>query len=106
METQHWSEDTYWTDALERLYRLREEGKTQLTLDLTAIEEIVFNGDGPAYKLMDAIIIRTIPGSFAGGTGNTGYFLMRPVGNPQPFDPAETEAIEWVPYLEADAYIQ
>ena len=51
----HWSHDRYWTDALEVLYRLRDEGQTRLTLDLTAIEEIAFRGDGPAYKLMDAM---------------------------------------------------
>jgi len=51
----HWSHDPYWTDALESFYRLRDEGKTRLSLDLPAIEEAAFDGDGPAYKLMDAM---------------------------------------------------
>lgn len=52
----HWSEEKYWTDALEQLYRFQEEGRTQLTLDLTAIANVAFNGDGPAYKLMEAML--------------------------------------------------
>lgn len=53
-----------------------------------------------------AEIIGKIPGSFAGGTGSTEYFLMRPVGEPQPFDLAETEAVEWVPSSKAAAYVK
>lgn len=55
-KTKHWAEDTYWTDALDQLQQLRESGKTQITLDLKAIEEVAYNGDGPAYKLMDAML--------------------------------------------------
>lgn len=55
-ETKHWSEDRYWTDALERFHHLEADGQTQLTLNLPAILEVAFNGDGPAYKLMDAMV--------------------------------------------------
>ena len=55
MESQHWSEDTYWTEALERFYQRREEGRTQITLDLNVIEDAAFDEDGPAYKLMQAM---------------------------------------------------
>lgn len=51
----HWHEDRYWTDALERLYKLREAGEMTLHLDLRKIEEVAYNGDGPAYKLMHAM---------------------------------------------------
>lgn len=56
MDIKHWAEDTYWTDALDRLYQLREEGQTQLILDLAKIQEVAYDGDGPAYKLMDAML--------------------------------------------------
>lgn len=55
MDTKHWSEDVYWIDALDRLCQLRDKGQTELTLDLTRIEEFAFRQDGPAYKLMDAM---------------------------------------------------
>jgi len=55
-ETKHWSEDRYWTDALERFHHIQADGHTQLTLNLPAILEVAFNGDGPAYKLMDAMV--------------------------------------------------
>jgi len=54
-EIEHWSKDSYWTDALEELKHLNQAGQTQLILDLKAISQIAFNGDGPAYKLMDAM---------------------------------------------------
>ena len=55
-ETEHWSEDKYWTEALEQLYRLQQSGQTQLVLDLEAISQVAYNGNGPAYKLMHAMI--------------------------------------------------
>lgn len=35
---------------------VRNSGQTQLTPDLTAVEEVAFNSDGPAYELMDATV--------------------------------------------------
>ncbi len=55
MDTKHWSDDVYWIAALDRLHQLRDNGQTELTLDLTRIEEVAFREDGPAYKLMDAM---------------------------------------------------
>ena len=52
----HWSKDKYWTEALEQFQRLQEDDQTQITLDITAILRVAFNGDGPAYKLMDAMV--------------------------------------------------
>ncbi|NLX96300.1 MAG: hypothetical protein GXY83_08990 [Rhodopirellula sp.] len=54
-ETLHWSQDRYWTEALERLYALREQGVTHLTVNLAAISEIAFQDD-VAYKLMEAMV--------------------------------------------------
>ncbi len=54
-KARHWSEDPYWTDALDRYYKLRESGRARIELDLDAIEEIIVNGDGPAYRLMTAM---------------------------------------------------
>lgn len=54
--TEHWSEDRYWTEALDQFNCFEEEGHNQLSLDLAAIVKVAFNGDGPAYKLMDAMV--------------------------------------------------
>jgi 8-oxo-dGTP pyrophosphatase MutT (NUDIX family) len=43
-----------------------------------------------------AEIVGKIPGQFEGGSGSTEYFVMRPLGEPAPFDQSETEAIAWV----------
>jgi len=51
----HWSEDTYWTEALDRYQVRRDSGTRTITLDLDAIEQAVFNSDGPAYRLMHAM---------------------------------------------------
>lgn len=55
-DTSYWADDTYWTEAIETLERLRGVGCTTLTLDLTAIEAVAYHGDGPAYKLMNAMV--------------------------------------------------
>ena len=52
----YWADDRYWTDALERYHRLRDEGQTHLTVDLTAIEEAAHRDDGPAFRLKDAML--------------------------------------------------
>jgi hypothetical protein len=41
-ETEHWSHDRYWTDALHKLHRMREAGNTTITLDLKKISEVVY----------------------------------------------------------------
>jgi hypothetical protein len=52
----YWAEDTYWTEALEKLHQLREEGHTTISLDLAAIENTACHEDGPAYRLMRAML--------------------------------------------------
>lgn len=51
----HWSEDRYWTDAADGYSTLRKGGGNTVTLDLDAIEQVIYNGDGPAYRLMEAM---------------------------------------------------
>ncbi len=51
----YWAEDPYWIEALERFLTAKETGQRTITLDLDMVEEAVFNGDGPAYKLIDAM---------------------------------------------------
>lgn len=51
----HWSEDTFWTDALNRYQSLRERGQISISIDLKLLEEIIFSGDGPAYKMVEAM---------------------------------------------------
>lgn len=54
-KTKHWSEDSYWTEALEEYHRFRDSGQTELSLNIKAIEDAIYNGDGPAYKIMEAM---------------------------------------------------
>lgn len=53
-ETYHWSDDQYWTEALERFEQLRMTGTVDL--DLFAIQEAAFQENGPAVKLMEAMV--------------------------------------------------
>jgi len=51
----HWASDPWFTEALDRFIEERDKGRTTLTLDLEAIEDSIFNGDGAAYRLMEAM---------------------------------------------------
>ena len=53
-EAHHWSEDRYWTEALEQFDQLRNIGFVEL--DLFAIQEAAFLENGPAFKLMEAMV--------------------------------------------------
>ena len=53
-EFHYWADDPYWTDAMDRLPQLRDAGS--IHLDVARIEEVAFDGDGPAYKLMEAMV--------------------------------------------------
>ncbi len=44
-----------------------------------------------------AEIVAALPKAYAGGTGKTGYYLMRPVGAPGTFD-KETQSILWLDF--------
>jgi hypothetical protein len=55
-EPYHWSNDPYWTEALDKFFKLRDKkGKTSFELDLAAISEGAYDENSPAYKLMDAM---------------------------------------------------
>ncbi|PRD64846.1 hypothetical protein C6P64_12370 [Malikia granosa] len=54
--TKHWSEDSYWTEAADRYREQREGGARQLVLDLEAIERGLYDGEGPAYRAMEAML--------------------------------------------------
>ena len=53
--TRHWSEDPYWTDALEAYYVRRDRADSRISIDLKAVTEAAFSADSPAYKLLDAM---------------------------------------------------
>jgi hypothetical protein len=52
---QHWSQDSYWTDALKRYHAAKEQGVSEMTISLGAIEGVLFDGDGPAYRALEAM---------------------------------------------------
>ncbi|MFT8670913.1 MAG: hypothetical protein ABF802_06160 [Acetobacter orientalis] len=54
--TKHWSSDPYFVEALDKYTTMRENGRKTLELDLEAIEDVISNGDGPAYRLLDAMV--------------------------------------------------
>jgi len=51
----HWANDRYWTNCLDDWIRLRDKGLRFLTIDMEAVDREIFDGDGPAYKLMSAM---------------------------------------------------
>lgn len=75
-------------------------GKRGTTPEQTAIREVL---EETGYR---AEIIGRVPGSFEGGTGTNEYFVMHPIADRVPFDPLETEAVEWVSYSDAVEYIK
>lgn len=54
-QSYHWGDDPYWTQALDRFVANRDAGAKTITLDIKAVEEAIFGGESPAYKLMDAM---------------------------------------------------
>ncbi|MGE1612272.1 hypothetical protein V9K81_10355 [Pseudomonas monteilii] len=54
--TRHWSEAPYWTEAADRFDELREGGRRQLVIDIDAIETTLYDGDGPAYRALEAML--------------------------------------------------
>ncbi len=51
----HWSEDAFWTDALNRYQSLRGHGQISININLELLEENIFSGDSPAYKMVEAM---------------------------------------------------
>ena len=53
----HWSEEPYWTEALDKYSKLENKGeKKRFIIDIKKLSSVIFDGDGPAYKLMDAMV--------------------------------------------------
>jgi len=52
----HWANDPYWTEALDQYCELKAKGKKQFVIDLDRLVEVVYHSEGPAYKLMDAMV--------------------------------------------------
>ena len=49
-----WTQDPYWQSGTERLEDLREK-EEKIVIDLSILEKCIYDGDGPAYKLMEAM---------------------------------------------------
>lgn len=43
-------------EAAERFHKFRETGAKQLIIDLDAIDEKLYDGDGPAYRALEAML--------------------------------------------------
>ncbi|WP_301101493.1 hypothetical protein [Propionivibrio sp.] len=50
-----WGEQRYWTDALDAICLAMEDGGRLVTIDVKKIESHLFDGDGPAYMLLEAM---------------------------------------------------
>ncbi len=51
----HWSEDRYWTEALDLYVEQRAAGRRRLCLDLDRLDEHLVHGDSAAYRLVNAM---------------------------------------------------
>ena len=49
-----WTQDPYWQRGTELLEELRGK-EEKIVIDLSDLEKSVYDGDGPAYKLMEAM---------------------------------------------------
>ena len=49
-----WTQDPYWQRGTKLLEELREK-EEKIVIDLSDLEKYVYDGDGPAYKLMEAM---------------------------------------------------
>jgi len=57
----YWANDHYWTEALDKYCELKDKGKKKFVIDLEKLSEVVYDGDGPAYKLMEAMVSVNFP---------------------------------------------
>lgn len=53
--SEHWGQQLYWTDALDAISEAMQDGGRTVTIDVKKIEQSLYDGDGPAYKLLDAM---------------------------------------------------
>lgn len=54
--TRHWSEDPFWTEALDRYCARRDSGTEEIIINVAALENALHAGDSPAYKLLEAML--------------------------------------------------
>ena len=54
-DTIWWGEQRYWIDALNSISTAMEDGGRIINIDMKKIDEHLFDGDGPAYRLLDAM---------------------------------------------------
>lgn len=52
----HSSENEFWVSALARYEAAREAGMRQVVIDLDKLDAVIFDGDGPAYRLLEAML--------------------------------------------------
>lgn len=56
MNPPHWSEERYWLDGLDKYQEWIAAGQQGVMLDVSAIQAQIYEGDGPAYKLLNAML--------------------------------------------------
>lgn len=56
MNPPHWSEDRYWLDGQDKYQQCFESNQRFFSLDVKAIQDCIYQGDGPAYKLLEAML--------------------------------------------------
>lgn len=54
-ETVWWGADPYWSEALDKVDVMRQSGSNVITIDLSKIDDIMFDSAGPAYRLLTAM---------------------------------------------------
>lgn len=53
--SEYWAQQRYWTDALDAISEAMQDGGRTVTIDVKRIEPVLFAGDGPAFRLLDAM---------------------------------------------------
>lgn len=56
MNPPHWSEERYWLDGQDKYQQWIASGQQGVVLDIPAIQAQIYEGDGPAYKLLNAML--------------------------------------------------
>lgn len=55
MQFEHWSNNRFWTDALNEFYRRNQSSEFTISIDMKQLEKVVYSSDGPAYKLLEGM---------------------------------------------------
>ncbi len=69
VSAENWARDPVWRDALEAYGRLRENGRTEISINLELLHQTIYEGDGPAYGLMHAMASELASGGLDGYRG-------------------------------------